>query len=729
MSRKDNIKQLLTNYSRRLQKLKEQEALYGPSITPGVLIEIEDLEAKIEDLQADIEETNRISEIATPLSSSEEAFNQRNRTRLLEKIETFWIKRVLEGSLRGTMLLELGLEYKPGSVDRPWDMILQYADQVGRISLPRDQKFIDVFDQLGGKLLILGEPGSGKTITLLELARDLIARAKQNRTMPIPVVFNLSSWTEARKPITAWLVDELNDKYQVPQKIGQYWVDSDQLVLLLDGLDEVRQEFRTECVEAINYFTKEHDGVKIVVCSRSVDYETLTIHLRLDDAVALQPLTPTQIDDYLSNAGEHLAELLKLLQKNSILQELAQSPLLLSIMAIVYRGLPADAVLTFNSTNEWTKHLLDVYVTRMFERRGVHNRYTRKQTLHWLNWLAGKMSTHSQSLFLIEKMQPDWLPTNQHLLYSIGIRLIIGMLTGVIFGLAVGTATTLVFGLNFGLIAGITFGVAWGLGAWLTFERAFNRWGILAVGIAFGLAWGVACQMAFGVVEALVFGSIGILVGSLGFGFGVRRVQDIRSIGTPNKIVIVEILTWSWAKARSSLLLWVLLALPIGFGIGAIAWLAAGSIVGWAYGTATTLSFMLTFGLAGGLTSGEIETKTMPNQGIWRSRRNANLIGGIFGAIMTVVFGLSYGIAFGPISGLAGVTVGLAGWLVGWLIFGGITCTQHLLLRIILFSNKCIPWNYARFLDYAAERIFLRKVGGGYIFIHHILLDYFAASE
>jgi hypothetical protein len=31
------------------------------------------------------------------------------------------------------------------------------------------------------------------------------------------------------------------------------------------------------------------------------------------------------------------------------------------------------------------------------------------------------------------------------------------------------------------------------------------------------------------------------------------------------------------------------------------------------------------------------------------------------------------------------------------------------------------------FLDYAAERIFLRKVGGGYIFIHRLLQEYFAA--
>jgi hypothetical protein len=40
-----------------------------------------------------------------------------------------------------------------------------------------------------------------------------------------------------------------------------------------------------------------------------------------------------------------------------------------------------------------------------------------------------------------------------------------------------------------------------------------------------------------------------------------------------------------------------------------------------------------------------------------------------------------------------------------------------------------MPWNYPRFLDYAAERILLRKVGGGYIFTHRLLLDYMATLE
>ena len=60
------------------------------------------------------------------------------------------------------------------------------------------------------------------------------------------------------------------------------------------------------------------------------------------------------------------------------------------------------------------------------------------------------------------------------------------------------------------------------------------------------------------------------------------------------------------------------------------------------------------------------------------------------------------------------------------IVDGGKACIRHFTLHLILYRNGCIPWNYARFLDYASDRIFLQKVGGGYIFIHRLLLEHFA---
>jgi hypothetical protein len=60
---------------------------------------------------------------------------------------------------------------------------------------------------------------------------------------------------------------------------------------------------------------------------------------------------------------------------------------------------------------------------------------------------------------------------------------------------------------------------------------------------------------------------------------------------------------------------------------------------------------------------------------------------------------------------------------------GGSAYLQHYVLRFLLWRNDYAPWNYIRFLDYAAERVFLRKVGGGYIFTHRLLMEYFATLE
>jgi hypothetical protein len=51
---------------------------------------------------------------------------------------------------------------------------------------------------------------------------------------------------------------------------------------------------------------------------------------------------------------------------------------------------------------------------------------------------------------------------------------------------------------------------------------------------------------------------------------------------------------------------------------------------------------------------------------------------------------------------------------------------KHYALRLILWWKGYTPFKFIKFLDLCARLIFLKKVGGGYIFIHRMLLDYFA---
>jgi hypothetical protein len=52
-----------------------------------------------------------------------------------------------------------------------------------------------------------------------------------------------------------------------------------------------------------------------------------------------------------------------------------------------------------------------------------------------------------------------------------------------------------------------------------------------------------------------------------------------------------------------------------------------------------------------------------------------------------------------------------------------------ILTRIFLCLGGFMPWNCKHFLDYAAERILLRKVDNRYIFVHRLLQDYFASLK
>ncbi len=60
-----------------------------------------------------------------------------------------------------------------------------------------------------------------------------------------------------------------------------------------------------------------------------------------------------------------------------------------------------------------------------------------------------------------------------------------------------------------------------------------------------------------------------------------------------------------------------------------------------------------------------------------------------------------------------------------FLFFGMLDFIQHFVLRFFLWRRGRMPWRYDRFLDQAVDLAFLRRVGGGYIFVHRLLQDHF----
>ncbi|WP_416674321.1 protein kinase domain-containing protein [Egbenema bharatensis] len=380
----------------------------------------------------------------------------RNRQALLSKVKHYWVKGVLETSLHDQVLVVLGMEDRSDIVSSPWNLSWQTPQQAER-TLPQGTPIVSIFDQLGTgrSLLILGEPGAGKTTSLLQLARELISRAELDAEQLIPVVLNLSSWAGGNQSIADWVVEELTKKYQVPQKIGRPWVEQQQLLLLLDGLDEVRTEHRDQCVAAVNQFQEQY-GTEMIVCSRIRDYEALSNRLNLQTAVYLRSLTPAQIQQYLNSLSGDLTGLKSLLKEDAALQELAQSPLMLNIMVLAYQGIGAEDLDETLVVEERRRQLFNAYIERMFKRRSLDQTYSEAEAIGWLSWLAKQMLQQSQSVFLIEHLQPAWLQTrSQQRNYRIG-TVLSGILMGVPFGIITGGMTNgIMEGWQSGVIKGI----------------------------------------------------------------------------------------------------------------------------------------------------------------------------------------------------------------------------------------------------------------------------------
>jgi len=539
----------------------------------------------------------------------------RNRRAMLARLRAIWIDGLLASTFAEIGRASLSLTVVPGAVERPLDAQMQEL-AAGGGPLPARASVVDAFDASGGALLVLGAPGAGKSVLLAELAGALIARAEADESQPIPVILPLASWAARRPPLGQWVVDELRGQYDVPRDVGAAWRDSDALLLLLDGLDEVDADHRAGCIAAINAF-RAGSFAPLAVVSRSAEYRAAGVALRLGLAVAVQPLDARGVEALLAGAGGRARAVRDAIAADADLEALVRSPLMLAVMLRAFEGeagraslaappcphcgaqprlaarfCPGCAAPLPRDIGALRTGLIAAYVEQVFRRRGAALALPRERLERGLIVLARRMLAAGQVTFHLEDLQPGWLPGPGAVRAYAMIDRLGGALLAILVCLAFIGPVSLLVGAAIGpgdpwvyyALLGLVFGGTSVAATGRTERRVvLDTLRGMAVGLPLGLTSGAIAYLAdpsrrelfdvSGLSPALgVIASAGSLGLSLTLAGGLYGMLTGPPGLGPRRVALVERVRWSWRHAVMS----IPAGVGIGVGIGAIFGLAIG---------------------------------------------------------------------------------------------------------------------------------------------------------
>jgi hypothetical protein len=206
------------------------------------------------------------------------------------------------------------------------------------------------------RIILLGDPGSGKTTTLWRLAYDYAQSAQDNDQAPLPVLVPLGGYTDDG-PFEPYLARHLGPLAPFLQN----YRSSERLVLLLDGLNEMPQTGYAERVKRIRDALGQYPDEMAVVTCRALDY---VVELERMQKVKVSPLDEGRIQIFLHNylgetAGERLFRVMT--KEMPPLLALGRNPYMLLMTAQVYAG--AGGKLPTNRA-----HLLAAFVDTLLGR-------------------------------------------------------------------------------------------------------------------------------------------------------------------------------------------------------------------------------------------------------------------------------------------------------------------------------------------------------------------------
>lgn len=276
----------------------------------------------------------------------------------------------------------------------------------------------------GTRSVILGDPGSGKStllrfIALAGYSKQLQNRYKANPDNRLPILVTLRSYADELKSnkkllLIDYIKESIQEKFNLKAadfEFLEYFLETGQTILLFDGLDELPNAgFKKKIKDRIRTLITTYPGNTTVVTSRIVGYD---YPFRFDEKeFSHYQLTKLQIPEIeqfvkdwytvrVENKSEREAnvnDLIRILKDDDYLaiRELAENPLLLTIIALVHRidaVLPDERIILYKKC---TETLLNTWHTWKFRAEEVKKKgKVERRNRHRIEAIANWMHTQS----------------------------------------------------------------------------------------------------------------------------------------------------------------------------------------------------------------------------------------------------------------------------------------------------------------------------------------------
>jgi GTPase SAR1 family protein len=597
-----------------------------------------------------------------------------------------------------------------------------------------------------GRLVVLGEPGAGKTALMVRLVLDLLGRREPGK--PLPVLAALSSWDPDAQDFTEWLTSQLLITHPAmgrpapgdPQRSrAAALLDAGLVLPVLDGLDEIPIKARRTAIERISGALRP--GRPLVLTCRTAEFRDALrprggaeTTFRSAAIIRLLPLDAASVRDYLRQSADGPAAearwgpVLRLVGTPAPVSQALRTPLMLSLARAIYGSRPGDQTGTPPDPAELTSTELssrDAVESRLFDgfipalyrdlrvgRPGRRSKRLADRVEPALVRLAQDLGESTDLRWWKPWTGDARAVENIELVLPIAAAALTGLAGSAAFGDSIPRrlAAAVTAGIGLFLLMQFTVptegvaprpGVSWG------WERAWGHslWTPIRVTLMCGLALVPAVWLD---VTVSPLGAAAWVLACL-LALGLQPTSELTEAATPRL---------SLARERHATLAIVsATGLVIGPGLGLACGTALGLLVGLTSGiTAGLVAGLVVFPVASLFLFGVLLRHVDPQIDLpLEVMALAMSLGSslLLAADIAVIFALGHPVATGVLVGCVyGVTLGFGATVIqsSW--------PRWLIVRIRLSTSRQAPWRLLKFLEDAHRRGVLRQSGAVYQFRH-----------